>query len=195
MIREGTSERARYRLHETMREFALLRLLEADEEAAARGTHLTFYSGLCRLSEFDPAVGGDEGRLASLDELDLEADNVRAALRYCLADPMGAELGLRMAVGLSQYWRNRAVTEGATWIDAVLDRPGGAELLRCQALYVKISLAVAQGDHAAGLETAAKATAIARRTGADDVLVRNPRLRGCVTGARGRAAGGTRDRR
>jgi len=172
VIREGTSGRARYRLHETMREFALLRLLEADEEAAARGAHLAFYSGLCRLSEFDPAVGGGEARLASLYELDVEADNIRAALRYCLGDPAGAELGLRMAVGLGQYWRNRAVTEGATWIDAVLDRPGGDELLRCQALYVKISLAVAQGDHAAGLETAAKASAIARRTGADDVLVR-----------------------
>ena len=44
VIREGTSGRARYRLHETMREFALLRLREADEEAAARSAHLAFYS-------------------------------------------------------------------------------------------------------------------------------------------------------
>jgi predicted ATPase/DNA-binding CsgD family transcriptional regulator len=172
VVREGTSERARYRLHETMREFGLMRLVEADEEAAAQGAHLTFFSGLCRLSEFDVASGGGASRLAALDELDVEADNIRAALRYCLADPNGAELGLRMAVGLGQYWRNRAVTEGARWIDVLLDRPGGAEVVRCRALYVKVSLAVVQGDHAAGLETAAKATVIARRIGADDVLVR-----------------------
>jgi predicted ATPase len=172
VIREGTSGRARYRMHETMREFALKRLLEADEEAAARGAHLAFYSRLCRLSEFEAAGGGGASTLASLDELDVEADNVRAALRYCLADPEGAEIGLSMAVGLGLYWRNRAVTEGASWIDALLDRPGGNEILRCQALYVKISIAVVQGDHASGLETAAKAIAIARRIGADDVLVR-----------------------
>ena len=51
VVREGTSERARYRLHETMREFALLRLREANEEANAREAHLAFYSGLCRSAE------------------------------------------------------------------------------------------------------------------------------------------------
>jgi predicted ATPase/DNA-binding CsgD family transcriptional regulator len=172
VIREGSSGTARYRLHETMREFALLRLVEAGEEAAAREAHLGFFAGLCRLSEFDGASGGGAATLATLDDLDAEADNVRAALRSCLADPTAVERGLRMAVGLGQYWRNRAVTEGARWIDALLERPGGDDVLRCQALYVKVSLSVAQGDHVAGLETAAHATALARRIGADAVLVR-----------------------
>ena len=43
VMREGSSSRARYRLHETMREFALLRLIEADEEAAARSAHLSYF--------------------------------------------------------------------------------------------------------------------------------------------------------
>ena len=55
VVREGTSGRARYRLHETMREFALLRLREADEEAIAKDAHRSFYSGLCRFTEFDLA--------------------------------------------------------------------------------------------------------------------------------------------
>jgi predicted ATPase/DNA-binding CsgD family transcriptional regulator len=172
VIREGSSGTARYRLHETMREFALLRLVEAGEEAAAREAHVAYFSGLCRLNEFDGSSGGGAATLATLDELDVEADNIRAALRSCLADPTAVEQGLRMAVGLAPYWRNRAVTEGSRWIDAVLDRAGGDDVVRCQALYVKVSLAVAQGDHAAGLETAARATALARRVGADAVLVR-----------------------
>ena len=45
VIREGTRGRARYRLHETMREFALLRLREAGEEAAARDAHLVVLLG------------------------------------------------------------------------------------------------------------------------------------------------------
>ena len=172
VIREGTSRRARYRLHETMREFALLRLREADEEAAARSAHLTFYSRLCRFTEVDTASADAASKLARLDELDLEADNIRAALRHCLADPDGANLGLAMAAGLRQYWRSRAVSEGAHWIDALLVRRGGDDAIRGEALFTKIDLAVVQGDHAAGLEAAAEAGAIARRHKADNLLVR-----------------------
>lgn len=172
VIREGTSGRARYRLHETMREFGLLRLAEADEEAVARSAHLSFFSGLCRFTEFDAARPDPASQLASLDELDLEADNIRAALRHCLRDPDGADLGLTMAAGLGQYWRYRALTEGAHWIDALLDRRGGDDAIRGRALFVKISIAVVQGDHAAGLEVAAEATAIARRLTDDALLVR-----------------------
>jgi predicted ATPase/DNA-binding CsgD family transcriptional regulator len=172
VIREGTSGIARYRMHETMKEFALLRLIESGDEAVVRDAHLSFYSGLCRYSELD-AVPADQGHtLASLDVLDVEADNIRAALRHCLTKPDGADLGLRMAAGLGQYWRTRAVSEGIHWIDALLERRGGDDAIRGRALFVKISLAVAQGDHAAGLEAVAEATAIARRLTDDALLVR-----------------------
>ena len=172
VIREGTSGRARYRLHETMREFALLRLREADEEAVARSAHLSFFAGLCRFTEFDTAGVDPASQLASLDELEVEADNIRVALRHCLADPDGVDVGLTMAAGLGQYWRYRAVTEGAYWIDALLDRRGGDDAIRSRALFVKISLAVVQGDHATGLEAAAEASAMARRLQDDPLLVR-----------------------
>ncbi len=64
VTRERTSARARYRLHETMREFALLRLIEADEEAVARDAHLSFFAGLCRFTELDSAGAGDVSTLA-----------------------------------------------------------------------------------------------------------------------------------
>jgi predicted ATPase/DNA-binding CsgD family transcriptional regulator len=172
VVREGTSGTARYRLHETMREFALLRLREADEEAAAREAHLSFYSGLCRSTEFDTEEADPVSQLASLDSLEVEADNVRVALRHCLADPDAVDVGLTMAAGLGQYWRYRAVTEGAYWIDALLDRRGGDDAIRSRALFVKVSLAVVQGDHGTGLEAAAEAAAIARRLRDDPLLVR-----------------------
>ena len=172
VIREGSSSRARYRLHETMREFALLRLLEADEEAAARSAHLSFFSGLCRLDETEASTADVTTTLARLDELDLEADNIRAGLRNCLGDADGVTLGLTMAVGLGQYWRSRAVTEGVHWIDALLARPGGDAAIRGEALFVKVDLAVVQGDHAGGLEAAEQAVAIARDLNADVLLVR-----------------------
>lgn len=173
VVREGTSGRARYRLHETMREFALLRLREAGEEAIAKEAHRSFYLSLCRPTEFDLTRPDAAAQLASLDELDLEADNIRAALRHCLADPDdGADIGLTMASGLGQYWRYRAVSEGDYWIDALLARRGADEAVRSHALYVKITLAVVQGHHAAGLEAVAEATVIARRAKDDGLLVR-----------------------
>lgn len=171
VVREGTSSRARYRLHETMREFARLRLRGSDDEAIAIEAHRSFYSGLCRSSEFDLTMPDVASQVAQLEVLDLEADNIRAALRNCLADPDGTDLGLAMAVGLGRYWRYRAVSEGAYWIDALLARHGD-EGLRGRALYVKTTLAVVQGDHAAGLEAVAEASAIARRSQDDAVLVR-----------------------
>jgi predicted ATPase/DNA-binding CsgD family transcriptional regulator len=171
VIREGTSGRARFRLHESMREFALLRLIEADEEGSARDAHRSFYSGLCRFTEPNLAGAGDLTRLSSLDELDREADNIRVALRHCLADPDGADLGLGMAAGLGQYWRTRAVSEGALWIGALLGRRGRDDAIRCRALFARIGLAVTQGDYRAGLEAAAEAAPIARRLNANAVLV------------------------
>jgi predicted ATPase/DNA-binding CsgD family transcriptional regulator len=172
VVREGTSGRARYRLHETMREFALLRLREAGEETIAKDEHRSFYSSLCRPTEFDLARPDVASQLALLDELELEADNIRAALRHCLADPEGADLGLAMAAGLGQHWRYRAVSEGVYWIDRLLARRGVDEAIRSRALYVKITLAVVQGDHAAGLDAVAEATAIALRLQDDRLLVR-----------------------
>jgi predicted ATPase/DNA-binding CsgD family transcriptional regulator len=171
VVREGTAGRARYRLHDTMREFALLRLREAGEEAMAANAHRAFYAHLCRSTEFDarPDVAN---QIASLNALDLEADNIRVALRHCLADPAATDIGLAMAAGLGQHWRYRAVSEGALWIDALLARRGDDDGIRGRALYVKVTLAIVRGDPVAGLEAAAAATAIARRTRDDALLVR-----------------------
>ena len=169
---EGTSVRARYRLHETMREFARVRLVDADEENLAAQAHLSFFADMCRRTEFDSGEADDESKLESLQTLDVEADNIRAALRQCLADPDGADVGLAMAAGLGRYWSNRALSEGIYWIDALLERRGSDDAARGRALFVRSYLAVTQGDQAAGLDTVAEASAIARRLQAHELLVR-----------------------
>ena len=172
VIREGTSGTGAV---STARDHARVRAAAAPRGGRGGGGQERaprLLRGLCRFTEVDVAHPDVASRLAWLDELDLEADNIRAALRNCLADPDGADLGLTMAAGLGQYWRNRAVTEGAHWIDALLDRRGDDDAIRSEALFVKIDLAVVKGDHAAGLDAAAEAGAIARRLKADALLVR-----------------------
>lgn len=169
---EGRGRGGRYLLHETMREFALLRLTEADEESSARHAHLSFFADMCRRSDFDGRDAADEAKLESLQVLDLEADNIRAALRFCIADPDAADLALAMAAGLGRYWANRALTEGVYWIDLILERRGRDDAARGRALFIKSYLAVTGGDHAAGLESVGEAAAIARRLNDEFLLVR-----------------------
>ena len=138
----------------------------------ANSAHLSYFADLCRRSDFDSGHADDELKLESLRVLDLEADNIRAALRHCLSDPDGADVGLAMAAGLGRYWSNRALSEGVHWIDALLERRGSDEATRGRALFVRAYLAVTQGDHTAGMESVAEAGAIARRVKDDQLLVR-----------------------
>lgn len=167
---ERTDEGARYRLHETMREFALLQLRAADEEQLTRHAHLSFFAELCHRADSDGHNPDDATTLASLQAIDDEADNIRGALRYSLAESESTDVGLEMAAGLGRYWTYRALSEGTHWLDALLERRGGNEAVRGRALFVRSYLAVAQGDHTAGLEAVTEAAEIARG-GNDEVLL------------------------
>ncbi len=84
MTRLGSAANARYKLHETMREYALIKLREAGEEPAAIKALVTFYSDMCVVAE--KAAQSPE-LVGWLKRMDVEADNVRAALAHCLHGP------------------------------------------------------------------------------------------------------------
>ena len=169
---ERTAGGARYRLHETMREFALQRLRTADEEELVRRAHLLFYAQMCARADSDGHGADDEITLANMEALDVEADNIRGALRYCIADPARSEIGLEMATGLGRFWTNRALSEGVHWLDSLLEQQGGDNRARGRALFVRSYLAVAQGDQTSGLEAVAEAARLAQNANDDVLLVR-----------------------
>ncbi|WP_306232886.1 ATP-binding protein [Agrococcus beijingensis] len=163
---------ARYRMHETMRAFALLRLREADEEHLARQAHRDWFAELCRRADSDGSSPDDERTLAALRSLGVEEDDLRGALELCLADEAGAGIGLRMSVGLGRHWSNRALSEGIHWLEALLARSSPSDGARGRALFVRSYLAVAQGDHAGGLEVVEEAVRFAREDDDGVFLVR-----------------------
>ncbi|MEO8093499.1 MAG: LuxR C-terminal-related transcriptional regulator [Pseudolysinimonas sp.] len=169
---ERSERSARYRLHETMREFALLRLREAEEEDDLRRAHLAFFAQMCRHAESDGREVDNAARLTSLQALDVEVDNIRSALRYCVSAGTFADVGLQMVAGLGRYWTNRAPSEGVHWLDALLTQEGTDAAARGKALFVRSYLAVAQGDPAAGLEAATEAAKISRSAQEHVLLVR-----------------------
>jgi predicted ATPase/class 3 adenylate cyclase/DNA-binding CsgD family transcriptional regulator len=124
----------RYRLLETVRHYAAERLVrrprqELDETRAA---HRDCYLALVETAGRH-LRGPDEA--AWLDRLEVEFDNIRAALAFSLADPDSAEPGLRLAAGLRWFCHLRGHGgEVLESLDALLDRPDARMPTRARAL-------------------------------------------------------------
>jgi predicted ATPase/class 3 adenylate cyclase len=129
MAEEGEGA-ARYRLLETVRQYAEEKLLASGEAAAVRDRHLRWcvaWAGLVERGLAGPEERAWRVRLAA------ERDNVRAALAWSLEGDPAA--GLRLATRLARLWRPLARHEGARWFDALLPLVSGEAALQAQALY------------------------------------------------------------
>lgn len=101
----------RYRLLETIRQYARDRLVAAGETSVLRNQHLAFYLRLAL--EAEPALVGPD-MVAWLARLDAEADNLRTALDWAFEeDPLSA---MRLSVALAVYWRSRSLAEGLAYL-------------------------------------------------------------------------------
>jgi non-specific serine/threonine protein kinase len=141
----------RYRLLETLRQYATHRLRESGEYETARTRHLDF---LLRLAEASNAHLGffllDAQTSDWLREIEPEEDNVRAALEWSELLPDGVERGQRLAAALHWYWLVRGrFTEARGRLERLLERDGAAPAVRAQALTVAGYLAFWQGDFTA----------------------------------------------
>jgi predicted ATPase/class 3 adenylate cyclase/DNA-binding CsgD family transcriptional regulator len=120
---EDSHGSTRYRLLETVRDYAAERLGErpGSELHQARAAHRDHYLALAETAERH-LCGRDEA--VWLDRLEAEFDNIRAALAFSLADPEGAEPGLRLAVGLRWFCNMRSHGgEVFEVLNALLQRP------------------------------------------------------------------------
>jgi len=133
---------ARYRLHETMREYALLKLRDASEQATTMKAFVRFYSAMCKVGE---EAAQSVNVVEWLKRMDVEADNVRAALAHCLNGPDHA-VGMSMVGSLLWYWTARATSEGAYWLDRFLERREADDSALARALYARGFMAMTQGD-------------------------------------------------
>jgi tetratricopeptide (TPR) repeat protein len=142
----------RYRLLETLREYAAARLAEAGDTQAARRRHGRAFLGLA----------GREHQLAVLAR---DQDNFRAVLRWSLS--AGDEAGPRLVLALGDFWLARGlVQEGRGWLERTLaqnlpDQCLRAGLLRLlgTVLYEAGELEQAQAVLAEGSQVAAAAGA------------------------------------
>ncbi len=156
LIDESLLERVggRFRMLETIREYALERLAEDGGAADLRRRHAEHF---LKLAETDP-VGNQAVWLA---QVDAERDNLREALAWSFdAGEMG--LGLRLAASLWEFWWVRGhLSEGRRWLDEALAR-GASEPpdIRARALHAAASLATRQGDYERAAELSEQSLAL-----------------------------------
>ncbi|MFF4228121.1 BTAD domain-containing putative transcriptional regulator [Streptomyces sp. NPDC001820] len=106
----------RYRLLETVGEYAAERLDEAAERAAVEWQHLLHYRELARTT--DPLLRG-HGQRAAIGLLQLEYENLRTALRRAVAARDEQE-ALHLLLSLAWYWQMKDLrTEARHWTTVV----------------------------------------------------------------------------
>lgn len=118
VVAETTSRsQARYRLLETIREYAFEKLAQVGEVIWLRNRHLDLF--LARAEEAAPRLH-DAYQQLWLNWLEGEHDNLRSALDWALAHER-IEEGLRIANALTRFWEIRGyVREGLGWFEQLL---------------------------------------------------------------------------
>ncbi|MGW4955246.1 AfsR/SARP family transcriptional regulator [Streptomyces parvulus] len=112
-----TGEEMRYRLLETVAEYAGERLDEAGGRVAAERAHLTHYREFARTT--DPLLRGPH-QLAAIERLEREYENVRTALRHAIADRDEQE-ALCLSLSLVWYWQMRDLrVEARNWFVEIM---------------------------------------------------------------------------
>jgi predicted ATPase/class 3 adenylate cyclase len=163
-----------YRMLDPIRAYAARRLVEAGEERAARDRHVAW-----SLYALQRAHLGPDGHpvTLSLYALDPLADELRTALRWT-ATGGSARLGLQIASGLDQWWRERGLArEGRLWLFRLYGRIAETgevipEAELAAAYHMHSMHASADGEFAEELRFSQRAEDAARQAGEPGLLAR-----------------------
>lgn len=170
---EAGEEARRYRMLETICEYAREGLVESGEAEALAGRHLRYCQRF--VASADPHLGfmlPDAELDEWLGRLEPEQDNLRAAVRWSLrADPVIqsernalTEAGLRLLIPQHAFWFSRGrFAEGRAWLEALLAKAAEVPAaVRARALVTAGFIACWQGDFADGRAPLKEAQALFR---------------------------------
>jgi DNA-binding CsgD family transcriptional regulator len=179
---DESGSRTRYRLLETVRQYAQEKLGESGEADAVRSRHRDYYTAMA--AAVDAPAGGDYDQ--RLEQAEIEIDNLRAAFGWS-RENSDVHLALALASSLQPLWLARGrIREGLAWFDTALTddhapRADVAAAVRARALADSATLAIRVG--AAGrLDQAQQALAIAREINDPALLARALTACGSIAG-------------
>ncbi len=171
VVADDSGGGTRYRLLETVRQYALEKLGESGEADSVRARHRDHYTALAVL--LDAPAGGDYEH--HTEQADVEIDNLRGAFGWSLENSE-VELALALASSLQPLWNPRRIREGLTWFDTALAELDAKQsevtpAVRARALADRAFLGILAGA-TASLDQAQQALAIAREVDDPALLVR-----------------------
>jgi len=155
----------RYRLLETIREYAREKLGESGEGDESKNRHLNYFVQWAEKAELYLS-GGEQ--VLWLKRYEIEHDNLRAALEWSLMAPNRAETGLRLAANTAIFWKLHGYhSEGRMRLAAALAQEAAQRpaLVRAQALHRASILAFHQSDYSATRALAEESLVISREQG------------------------------
>jgi non-specific serine/threonine protein kinase len=140
-------DKDRYRLLETIRQYLLDRL-EDDGSTILALRHATFFAALAE--EAEPHLTGPR-QSEWMDRLEVEHENLRAAMGRASRPGGDIDYGLRIAGSAWRFWDMRGhAREGREWMRSLLDAaPDRQTMARGRALFGAAELAFRYGDMAA----------------------------------------------
>lgn len=167
VVTEEEHGELRYRMLETIRQYAHEKRVKSGEGDMLRDRHLEYFSNLAENAE--PRLRNAE-QVEWLNRLDAEYENLRTALTWAIDLPL-AESALRLAGALGIYWDIREYwLEGANWLDAVLSREWDSaskaeKSARAKVLYHRAKLADNLDELELGRSSAETALALCTEVG------------------------------
>ena len=178
LVRSPSDETGRYGLLETIHEYAWGKLDDV-ERKANRERHFAYFIQLAEEAE-SMLKGAEQAKW--LDRLEIEHDNLRAALRWGLEAAETGDHGLRLAVALSSFWEVRGyLSEGRYWLEqALASHPNAALPLRGMALDRTSTLTYRQGDYGAAWELNQKSLSIWQHLEEDQAVARTLKRLGAI---------------
>jgi predicted ATPase/class 3 adenylate cyclase len=156
------ADRPRYRMLETVRQYAAERLDASGEAHAVRDRHLRHYVKLTEAAR--PELVGP-AQASWLARLDGERENILAASAWCDDAEDGAELGFRLVHAMKPYWVTRGLLNlGLRLAVEALARasPDNRSVARCRTLFNTGQIACWLGRYAEARGYLDESLAIAR---------------------------------
>ena len=162
-VEDGSLDGTRFRMLETIREYAFERLVDAGEADLYQWRHAAFFLDFAESAA--PQLLGNRQELW-LRHIDDELPNLRAALRWTIAHG-DTERALRIGTALARFWWMRGhLREGRDWLEQILDHCGACQpSSRAHALYWIGVLALYQDDYGPALRALEESLSIAEELG------------------------------
>ncbi len=169
LVQAEPTEASRFRMLETLRQYASQRLVDAGESDSVRDRHLDWFLGLAERAA--PEVGGPDGPVW-LRELELDHDNLQHALLY--ADAKGDEDAvLRMESALGGFWELRGhLGVASSWYERTLSAESAPSVARARALWAAAHTGIYGGDIQTTVQLAPRALAAAEAVEDNQTVLR-----------------------